>query len=53
MPTAEAASLSAGVQEPAQKAEEAALPGWFCLEILLRENIMIWEIFRHETPCRR
>ena len=36
--------MSAAVLKPA-KAEETALRAWFCLEILLRENIMIWEFF--------
>ena len=33
--------MSAAELKPGPKAEEAALPAWFCLEILLRENIMI------------
>ena len=31
--------------KPAPKAEETALCAWFCLEILLRENIIISEFF--------
>ena len=30
--------MSAAVLKPGPKAEEMALPAWFCLEILLREN---------------
>ena len=35
--------MSAAVLKPGPKAEETALPAWFCLEVLLRESIMIWE----------
>ena len=45
--------VSAAVLKPRPKAEEMALPAWFCLELLLRENIMIWELFCHETSWRR
>ena len=41
--------MSAAVLKPGPKAEETALPSRFCLEILLRESIMIWELFCHES----
>ena len=37
--------MSAAVLKPGAKAEETALPAWFCFEILLRENVMIWKLF--------
>ena len=33
--------MSAALLKPGPKAEETALPAWFCLEIMLRESIMI------------
>ena len=45
--------VSAAMLKPGPKAEETALPAWFCLEILLRENIMIWDLLSHKTSCRR
>ena len=33
--------MSAAMLKPGPKAEETALPAWFCLEILLHESIMI------------
>ena len=33
--------MSAAVLKTGLQAEETALPAWFCLEILLRESIMI------------
>ena len=48
--------MSAAVPKPGPKADETALlPAWFCLEILLHENVMIfmvWELFCHEMFCR-
>ena len=43
MPTAEAAwSVSGHANKArAKEGEETALPAWFCLEILLHENVMI------------
>ena len=46
-------AVSAAVLKPGLKAEEMALPALFCLELLLRKNIMIWELFCHERSCRR
>ena len=37
--------MSATVLKPGPKTEETALPALFCLEILLRESIMIGEFF--------
>ena len=37
--------MPAAVRKPGPKAEETALPAWFCLEILLRKNTMMWELF--------
>ena len=37
--------MSAAVLKPGPNDEKTAPPDWFCLEILLRENIMIWEFF--------
>ena len=33
--------VSAAMLKPGPKTEETALPAWFCIEILLHENIMI------------
>ena len=33
--------MSAAMLKSGPKAEEAALPAWFCLEVLLHENVMI------------